>query len=33
MFLVENFDDPGDEIFLFGFSRGVYTARRVAGFI
>ncbi len=24
---------PGDEIFLFGFSRGAYTARSVAGFI
>src|ERR1700759_109099 len=25
--------EPGDEIFLFGFSRGAYTARSVAGFI
>uniref|UniRef100_UPI003D8E49E2 DUF2235 domain-containing protein n=1 Tax=Gordonia sp. B7-2 TaxID=3420932 RepID=UPI003D8E49E2 len=25
--------DPGDEIFLFGFSRGAYTARSIAGFI
>ncbi len=25
--------DPGDEIFLFGFSRGAYTARSVAGMI
>jgi len=33
MFLVENYDDPGDEIFLFGFSRGAYTALRGAGFI
>lgn len=24
---------PGDEVFLFGFSRGAYTARMVAGFI
>jgi uncharacterized protein (DUF2235 family) len=32
MFAVENYD-PGDEIFLFGFSRGAYTARSVAGLI
>ncbi len=25
--------EPGDHIFLFGFSRGAYTARSVAGFI
>lgn len=25
--------DPGDELFLFGFSRGAYTARSVAGLI
>src|ERR1700710_596804 len=25
--------EPGDEIFLFGFSRGAYTARSVAGMI
>jgi uncharacterized protein (DUF2235 family) len=25
--------DPGDEIFLFGFSRGAYTARSLAGMI
>jgi uncharacterized protein (DUF2235 family) len=25
--------DPGDEIFLFGFSRGAYTARSVGGMI
>ena len=25
--------DPGDEIYLFGFSRGAYTARSVAGMI
>lgn len=31
-FLVRNFE-PGDEIFLFGFSRGAYTARSVAGLI
>lgn len=24
---------PGDEVFLFGFSRGAYTARSLAGFI
>jgi uncharacterized protein (DUF2235 family) len=33
MFLVENYDDPGDEIFLFGFSRGAYTARSVVGLL
>ena len=26
-------DEPGDEIFLFGFSRGAYTARSAAGLI
>ena len=31
-FLVENFE-PGDELFLFGFSRGAYTARSTAGLI
>lgn len=31
-FLVRNFE-PGDEIFLFGFSRGAYTARSVGGFV
>jgi hypothetical protein len=31
-FLVNNYL-PGDEIFLFGFSRGAYTARAVAGLI
>jgi uncharacterized protein (DUF2235 family) len=31
-FLVENYE-PGDEIFLFGFSRGAFTARSTAGFI
>jgi hypothetical protein len=30
--LIENFDD-GDEIFIFGFSRGAYTARALAGLI
>ena len=33
MFFVENYDDPDDEIFLFGFSRGAYTARSVAGLL
>lgn len=32
VFLVENFDE-GDELFLFGFSRGAYTARSLAGLI
>lgn len=31
-FLVLNYE-PGDEIYLFGFSRGAYTARSVAGLI
>ncbi len=31
-FLVTNYG-PGDEIFIFGFSRGAYTARSLAGFI
>lgn len=31
-FLVFNYE-PGDEIYLFGFSRGAYTARSIAGFI
>lgn len=30
--LVENYEQ-GDEIFIFGFSRGAYTARTLAGFI
>lgn len=30
--LVENYD-PGDEVFIFGFSRGAYTARSLAGLI
>lgn len=31
-FIARNYQ-PGDEIYLFGFSRGAYTARSVAGFI
>ena len=31
-FLVSNYQ-PGDEIYLFGFSRGAFTARSVAGMI
>ncbi len=31
-FIVENFE-PGDELFLFGFSRGAFTARSTAGFV
>ena len=31
-FLVANFE-PGDDIYLFGFSRGAYTARSIAGMI
>jgi uncharacterized protein (DUF2235 family) len=30
--VVENYND-GDEIFIFGFSRGAYTARSLAGLI
>src|ERR1700761_5414940 len=30
--LIENFED-GDRIFIFGFSRGAFTARSLAGFI
>jgi uncharacterized protein (DUF2235 family) len=30
--LIQNFDD-GDEIFIFGFSRGAYTARSLSGHI
>ncbi len=29
--LIENYE-PGDEIFIFGFSRGAYTARSLSGF-
>ena len=32
MFIAQNFQ-PDDEIFLFGFSRGAYTARSLAGLI
>ncbi|TFK67032.1 hypothetical protein BDN72DRAFT_961314 [Pluteus cervinus] len=32
MFLSRNWE-PGDEIYIFGFSRGAYTARTVAGLI
>ncbi|MEM1361346.1 MAG: DUF2235 domain-containing protein [Pseudomonadota bacterium] len=31
-FLAENYD-PGDEVYIFGFSRGAYTARSLAGLI
>lgn len=31
-FIVDNYE-PGDELFLFGFSRGAFTARSVAGLI
>src|ERR1043166_4053154 len=31
-FLVQNFE-PGDELYLFGFSRGAFTARSAAGMI
>jgi uncharacterized protein (DUF2235 family) len=30
--LIENYTE-GDEIFIFGFSRGAYTARSLAGLI
>ncbi|EEB85301.1 DUF2235 domain-containing protein [Roseobacter sp. GAI101] len=30
--LIDNYDD-GDDIFIFGFSRGAFTARSLAGFI
>jgi uncharacterized protein (DUF2235 family) len=32
MFIVDNYETD-DELFLFGFSRGAYTARSLAGFI
>ncbi|TFK68548.1 hypothetical protein BDN72DRAFT_858339 [Pluteus cervinus] len=32
MFVARNWE-PGDEIYIFGFSRGAYTARTVAGLI
>src|SRR5947209_4739196 len=31
-FLVLNYE-PGDRVYLFGFSRGAYTARSVAGMV
>ncbi len=31
-FIVLNYE-PGDEIYLFGFSRGAYTARSIGGFV
>jgi uncharacterized protein (DUF2235 family) len=31
-FLVENYE-PGDELYLFGFSRGAFTARSLAGLV
>ena len=31
-FIVQNYD-PGDELYFFGFSRGAYTVRSLAGFI
>ncbi len=31
-FLAQNYE-PGDEIFIVGFSRGAYTARSLAGMI
>ena len=30
--LIDNYDD-GDEIFVFGFSRGAYTARSLSGLV
>src|SRR5262249_6867973 len=32
MFIAQNYV-PGDEIFIFGFSRGAYTARSLVGFL
>lgn len=32
-FLVQNYEGEDDRIFLFGFSRGAYTVRALAGFI
>ena len=31
--LVENYQDEADEIYIFGFSRGAFTARSLVGFI
>ena len=32
-FIVEHYREPDDEIYLFGFSRGAYTARSIAGMV
>jgi len=32
-FLAQKYEPPDDELFLFGFSRGAYTARSLAGLI
>jgi uncharacterized protein (DUF2235 family) len=32
-FIMWNYSDFSDELYLFGFSRGAYTARSIAGFI
>ena len=32
LWLVRNYE-PGDQIYIFGFSRGAYTARSLAGFV
>lgn len=32
-FIVLNYEEPDDEIFIFGFSRGAYTARSLCGLI
>ena len=32
-FIVLNYKEPDDEIFIFGFSRGAYTARSLCGLI
>jgi uncharacterized protein (DUF2235 family) len=32
-FIMWNYTGPADELYLFGFSRGSYTARSLAGFI
>lgn len=32
LFLIANYE-PGDEIYLFGFSRGAFTARSLAGMV
>jgi uncharacterized protein (DUF2235 family) len=33
LFLMRNWRDDGDEIYLFGFSRGAFTVRAVAGMV